>query len=676
MFRKLLSVNFLIACFAAMMQHGAATYSKDGNLYGYQAIGNDQRCNDIDGENVEVNSPFACLVKAVDGGYNAFSYDNDEYCYLSTNGCDESNEYDEGNDGAGHTRYAVTIVGTFTPPLPSCQVSDSTNGACVVNIATIRADAFCEPFACNADTMDCGQLSQKDVAYTAEQCAQYCGKLMVTKMGNTYDGTPFLHYVSNRVLGNSRRCFCHFKNQDGVPDTHCSNSGYQKSNGFYDILRVETRRCPTGSYLNANSCETCPDGYTSNPQATACAGCEAGQYLDGTQCKTCPAGYYTSENGAASCAECPLDSFAKYHTNGILDTTECAECTLGCMYGGTRSQQSCSCDCINGFSGNKCNECGLGSGFNNDTGTDKCELCEYGSVNDLISHDERCAPHACEEGFGYKEVSEDSPWDPSDVSPDSGNCVLCEEGKYSPDGQGQCVTRYCGVNEWIFKEENGGLTCKPCEAGSVVTVVRDKTNDAHIDLADSACTPCSAGKYYDNANAVCTNCVTGKYNNEKGSDLCKDCETGTYNDEEGSVSVDACKDCATGKYSEVAGSAECKSCSHFVSSAKDKCVESCNDIQEFASSESGESQGECVEKCSDSEFTVNNTRCQDKSDFLNANTYKVVKGLADCNACGGSGDGCLECSNNADKARIDTISGCVDKTELLQSLSSKNCNTA
>jgi len=118
---------------------------------------------------------------------------------------------------------------------------------------------------------------------------------------------------------------------------------------------------------------------------------------------------------------------------------------IACVYGtadGTTG--SCTCDCINGFSGTLCDECAAGKGFN---GT-HCVECANRQANDLTTHAAPCADQQCDAGDGVVTDSFDFTLDPTDTA--NANCELCTGKEASPAGNGVCIDQTCGTNQQVI----------------------------------------------------------------------------------------------------------------------------------------------------------------------------------------------------------------------------------
>lgn len=259
----------------------------------------------------------------------------------------------------------------------------------------------------------------------------------------------------------------------------CSGYEYQDQVG-----QSTCKSCGANELSNGTSCH-CIDGFGGSP----CSACPAGKHSDDGECVSCGVGKYQDGSAQHECKDCASDSFVNE------ENTTCTKCPynkspngwdVGCPAWSTND--GCHCDCgDSGFTGEHCDVCGYGKGFN----ASKCENCTEGRVNVENTHTAECAALGCDEGYGHTSDVTDRDWtnkvwDPDDTSTISGNCQLCPPGTYSPDDDGQCSAVICGENEYVSNH-----VCTPCDS--------PKVNDAGDDasLGDTECDyPCAPDQYY------------------------------------------------------------------------------------------------------------------------------------------------------------------------------------
>lgn len=146
----------------------------------------------------------------------------------------------------------------------------------------------------------------------------------------------------------------------------------------------------------------------------------------------------------------------------------------------TNAGLSYTCDCINGFSGDNCDECAHGKGYNGS----HCVECSRPFVNNEVSHRAQCANQTCNNTHGVTSDSES--W-----SATGDNCEPCGIGYESPAGTGQCVRiTYCGKDE--FCNTANAHSCTEDSAGSYTCTCKSGFEgfDCGTDIDECASRPC------------------------------------------------------------------------------------------------------------------------------------------------------------------------------------------
>ena len=260
----------------------------------------------------------------------------------------------------------------------------------------------------------------------------------------------------------------------------CSGYEYQDQVG-----QSTCKSCGANELSNGTSCH-CIDGFGGSP----CSACPAGKHSDDGECVSCGVGKYQDGSAQHECKDCASDSFVNEAN------TTCTICPynnppphdwdVGCPEWSTHD--GCHCDCgDSGFTGEHCDVCGYGMGFN----ANKCETCIEGRVNVENTHTAECAALGCDEGYGHTSDVTDRDWDnkawvPGVNSTNSVNCQQCPPGTSSPANDGQCKAVTCDENEYVSNH-----VCTPCDS--------PKVNDAGDDasLGDTECDyPCAPDQYY------------------------------------------------------------------------------------------------------------------------------------------------------------------------------------
>lgn len=211
--------------------------------------------------------------------------------------------------------------------------------------------------------------------------------------------------------------------------------------------------CVPGQYSLDGACTACATGkYQDQAYQTSCKACGTNEEAnaDGTACQ-CIDGY-----GGSPCTLCPLNDH-KYDWDS------------GCPAWSTND--GCSCICTgSGFSGDHCDICAEGMGWNGVLGADaKCTACDFPTVNDQTSHNAVCSHDFCPPGQGT--TSDQNVWQPDNSTSD--NCVDCTVNRVSPDYYGQCTKVICDdymtVKDTIDHTLNNTnqTNCEPCSGYNV-----------------------------------------------------------------------------------------------------------------------------------------------------------------------------------------------------------------
>ena len=191
---------------------------------------------------------------------------------------------------------------------------------------------------------------------------------------------------------------------------------------------------------------------TDDLDSTTCVSCGTNEEAnaDGTACQ-CIDGY-----SGSPCTLCPLNDH-KYDWDS------------GCP--AWSDNDGCSCICTgSGFSGDHCDICAKGMGWNGVLGADaKCTACDFPTVNDQTSHNAVCSHDFCPPGKGT--TSDQNVWRPDNSTTD--NCENCTENRVSPDNYGQCTEVICDdymtVKDTIDHTLNNTnqTNCEPCSEYNV-----------------------------------------------------------------------------------------------------------------------------------------------------------------------------------------------------------------
>jgi len=205
--------------------------------------------------------------------------------------------------------------------------------------------------------------------------------------------------------------------------------------------------------------------------------------------------------------------------------------------------------CNAGFTGpdDNCIACVAGK-YKSITGSSDCIGCYVGQFSTIVGATynvcQNCASNS--DSFEHSDAATGCACNAGWVGPDTGQCVMCEAGKY--------------------KTEAGSVLCTDCRAGQYSVVVAATSDRCmycpHYSSSPPAsgnlevCT-CNAGAQGPDAGP-CALCVAGKYKINSGNALCADCLPNQYSEAVGATS-NVCQTCSANSQSP-AGSGAQTSC--------------------------------------------------------------------------------------------------------------------
>lgn len=305
---------------------------------------------------------------------------------------------------------------------------------------------------------------------------------------------PGVSYISSQnrwVI----KCYC--LKTDG---SSCNQADATTSVDYYSYASAGTGDVAVYKMIGTSSqtCIDCEVGrYQTDGLQESCESCQEGQYQDQTgqsSCKTCPSGYLYKDG--VTCDFCPFsdNTHPSYNVWGS-----------GCPPWSTND--GCFCDCgDSGFTGDNCDVCGKGMGWNGVAGQDaNCTDCLYPYVNDLTTHDAVCSHDYCPPGSGT--TQDQNTWSADNTTE---NCVQCTGITVSSDYYGQCADIVCE-----------GQT------------IPKSTIDHTLDIDDqSNCEACPSDKVKHGNQCVTPECTNGvpkstidqtlPYNDPRNCDYCPD----------------------------------------------------------------------------------------------------------------------------------------------------------
>ena len=325
---------------------------------------------------------------------------------------------------------------------------------------------------------------------------------------------------------------CALSDGSGLSTHHVAyNSHYQN----YSWARSQDDCvCREGYERKQFECHACALGHfrTFASHSHSCSECAVNTFADSTgtvNCKLCPPNSFTEDTGADDLQDCLCEAgyewnnthcvacrpgFFKNHNDYKVDDTTvnrfyCQQCSSG-FYTDSYATTACSeckpnmhselprdrietCECNEGFGGDPCQVCAVGSysaGGNEFEQHKDCDLCPDGKTT-IANTSTVVAQCLCRPGFGTSDYSE------------TAQCLICEDGFYSEGFVNEpCV--FCGFggvtepqrgadhfddcmcNSFIGLYEVDGIEgANDGDTTSTATTARANANSDLIDLTDT-----------------------------------------------------------------------------------------------------------------------------------------------------------------------------------------------
>ncbi|KAM6424929.1 laminin subunit beta-4 [Rhynochetos jubatus] len=363
--------------------------------------------------------------------------------------------------------------------------------------------------------------------------------------------------MSARIHNGAVACKC---NPQGSLDTSCSKLGGQcqcKAN----VVGRCCDTCSAGSYgfgfHGCYACECHPQGSLSTLCDQVTGQCSCRREVDGQRCSRCLAGYF----GFPHCRPCPCNGYAELcdpvtgaclNCRGFTSGSHCERCMDGyygnplhgepcrpCMCPGEptsnryfarscyRDSQSAQlvCNCLEGYSGNRCDECP--SGFYKNPGSPGLD----------------CAPCPCNDNIDVT--------DPESCNRVTGECTKCLHNTHGANCQfckpgyfGSALDQNChrcacnpvGVHPAMCPGEDATCLCDPATGAcpclpNVVGLTCDQCASGYWDLASGkGCQICDCDPKNSQSNQC--NQLTGQCPCELGYSgrRCDECEENYFGD--------------------------------------------------------------------------------------------------------------------------------------------------
>jgi surface protein len=494
--------------------------------------------------------------------------------------------------------------GTGTFETTSC--SSASNRVCTPNVCSCTNGVEATGEACTThganNCTSCSNGYYKNGS-TCTGCTTSCGNgttetIPCTSASNRVC-TPNVCSCANGTAANGTACTTHAANIC----TYCANGYYNTNQTCTGCTTCNTGKrqmtpctSTTDHVCTQNVC-SCANGVIATGEACTthdahiCASCSSEYYKTDstcTECTTCGTGerQMTPCTSASNrvCAQNNCSCTNGTAANGTACTANDANICTYCDYGFYKNGTTCqniddcapnpcgnegecidgieeyTCNCIKGFTGVNCEECGIGKGKNE---SGYCVDCTRPTYNSETTHNASCANQSCPSGQGV--TSDSSVWNASGA-----NCVDCTFGYDSPKGVGQCAD----IDECAQNPCKNNATCThgvgsyncTCLAGytgkncSLCAEEYYNTNSCDICSDTCAmCTACDTGKRQTTpctsaSNRICTqnNCscsngtaATGEACTAHNANICSSCAYGFYKN---GTTCTKCTTCGLGEY--------------------------------------------------------------------------------------------------------------------------------
>ena len=314
-------------------------------------------------------------------------------------------------------------------------------------------------------------------------------------------------------------------NKDGSPicenPTECSTSQFRQ--GRTKTVKgtcTPKTKCETTHYLNGfvkatlttdgkngicKQCVTCPDqkylsGCSDTTGPGQCLTMTCGDCSDSAQIKL---GCVRSSSPSSN----TFNPKCKYCKPGQRkDGNKCVPCTTGKYSSGSRPINCTPC--------NTCSDVGLK--------TNNC--ASPGSAKNNVCHNKPNCSSGKYASFGNPPSCSPCPANTqqpiSNNNEGIGSCLSCDNISYSSAGSSTCQQRNCDANNYVEPKEGGGAICKritsnlcslTCPSNQIKIGCKKqsaRTNMQQLNLVQTNCTTCGAGKYKTTATScskkICT----------------------------------------------------------------------------------------------------------------------------------------------------------------------------
>ena len=231
----------------------------------------------------------------------------------------------------------------------------------------------------------------------------------------------------------------------------------------------------------------------------------------------------------------------------------------------------------------------------------------------------------------------------------TGNCTLCQAGKYAGAGDASCA----GCVNGKYSEGTGNVECTDCGslAGSAVTDIT-KADTLVVSATSSSACVCKRG--YTGPGTSCAVCSQGKYKGDFGAAACSDCEVGKW----ASSAAVACTACLDSNHETTVGgdgsgansNSDCK-CKRGYTGPDGGASGTCAQCQagKFKASAGAATCSDCPANTNSAQASAARTDCHCNAGYegtiataeaddtacsqCGAGKYKAAAGLGACDAC-------------------------------------------
>ena len=583
--------------------------------------------------------------------------------YVATNGATTTTKCPKGTYKEQHDVYSgeksscvpcdvnTTTAGTGAKSKSDCKIATSCPAGQYLDKDVCKAcpagKYSATAGATSCDTCAAGTYSKGG----ATSCTKCSAGTYQDKTGQSSCKSCPSGYTSDAGTTEQKKCYINVSAGKYIAKAKKSNQT-ECSKGTYSIDHIVY-------YESTSSCESCPSGYTtigtgatSKDACTQRSSCGVGSYIENNTCRTCPIGYYcdgaqkvkcpdrhTSNPGAGKIESCYAHIDPGYYKKNPNETTypSVAECPAGkysaggnVYYGSTLSCTNCPIGTYSLKGAASCTKCPANS-TNDKEGSTECNIKTSCPAGQYLENGKckTCPPDSycinniknkCPNGYyDGKEGSDDITDCSMDVAagyfvsyPAASSKTVCSKGTYNEAhtvkyGQSssckKCKTGYTTQYQGATSESKceypttcpagqyiNGKKCSDCPKGSYCVngvktqcpkpytksnIKSDSIDDCYMTVSAGSyiaingattTTKCPKGTYkeqhdvYSGEKSSCVPCDVNTTTAGTGAKSKSDCKIATSCPAGQYLDKDVCKACPAGKYSATAGATSCDTC--------------------------------------------------------------------------------------------------------------------